>query len=209
MQWAVLYANKSPRDEGILKSISLKKVLSIIVCLLCVALSAIAGPIHVSASMNYSSTYKGSGRAHYGYSARPMHSNMTSAGLAQAPSMTMSSTTSSMGRGITMSNASMTAAPQVRGIYTAASQVTGGVTTEDTYSPARGPRKIGGRHPGECPDCVDGDRDGVCDICECELYACECDDCRCPLDFNAAVALFMALLAGAYAFNKVRAHDSI
>lgn len=205
-------------------SISLKKVLSIVVCLLCVALSAIAGPIHVSASMNYSSTYKGNGRANYGYSARPMHTSMSSAGLVQAPSISMGSTTSSFNRGIACGNEMMTSAPQARGIYTSASNVTGGVTAEETYSPAQAPSKRRnsveggpGVPEGTCTEChwVWHPELGyyVCDICGSNsLDGCDHEYeegyCWCPLDFNGAVALFMALLACAYAFNKVRVKKS-
>ena len=196
-------------------SISLKKVLSIMTCLLCVVLSAIAGPIHVSASMNYSSTYKGSSRGSYGYSTSPIRTHMSSAGLAQTPTMTMTSTNSSFNRGISYGNELMTSAPQVRGIYTSASNVTGGVTTTESSGPSYGPRREHFHLPGVCEHCdwvwdpvAD---DYVCVVCGCHMdTGCTCDPCTCdvPLDFNGAVALFMAFLACAYAIYKVRARKS-
>ena len=180
-------------------------------CVLC----ASAAPIHVSASMNYSSTYKGAGRGGYIYttSSAQVHSiGSAGGGMAQAPVASMSSTGSLGGRGVSY-RGSVAAIPQVSGITTSASSIRGGVTTSSV-----GPRKAPEIPSGACPHCqwvwVDdlhgpGKGGYVCSVCGCEaLDGCDCDPCHCdvPLDFNGAVALFMALLTCAYALYKVRVH---
>ena len=178
-----------------------------------------ANPIHVSASMNYTSTYKGSGRSGMVYSAPVRSTAMGNSVIAQAPVAAMGSTGISMGRGIA-STSEMTAAPQVRGIYTAASNIVGGVTTAETYSPAQAPSKRRnsveggpGVPGGTCTEChwVWHPELGcyVCDICGSNsLDGCDHEYeegyCWCPLDFNWAVMLFFTLLAGAYAVYKKR-----
>ena len=204
----------------------MKKVLTIIISLLCV-LCVSASPIHVSASMNYSSTYKGSGRNGmiYTTSSARMVSIGGGGSMAQAPTASMGSTTSS--RGIGMTTTAITTAPQVSGIYTSASAIRGGVTT---YSPrqSRAPRREPG-HGGNAeglPGCGcdwhdNGDGTYTCPICGCtwdeyddageESCHCEAESgyCWCPLDFNWAVSLFMAILAGVYATYKARARKKV
>lgn len=179
----------------------MKKVLLIITCLWC-ALCVSANPIHVSASMNYTSTYKGSGRSGMVYSAPVRSTAMGNSVMAQAPVAAMGSTGVSMGRGIA-STSETVAAPQVRGIYTAASKIVGGVTSAETYASFGAPRKSI-YHPGECSHCVDDDEDGNCDRCGMDMMECDEETCWCPLDLNWAVMLFFALLTAAYAVYKKR-----
>lgn len=179
----------------------MKKVLLIITCLLCV-LCASAGPVHVSASMNYTSTYKGSGRSGMVHSAPIRSTAMGNSVMAQAPMAAMGSTGVSMGRSMAATS-EMAATPQVRGIYTAASKIVGGVTSAETYASFGAPRKSP-VHPGECSHCVDEDEDDNCDRCGMDMMECDEETCWCPLDLNWAVMLFFTLLAGAYAVYKKR-----
>lgn len=166
-------------------------------CALCVS----ANPIHVSASMNYTSTYKGSGRSRMVYSAPVRSTAMGNSVMAQAPVAAMGSTSIFMSRGIA-STSEMATTPPVRGIYTAASNIVGGVTSAETYASFGAPRKSP-VHPEECPHCIDEDDDGCCDRCGMDIYECD-EDCWCPLDFNWAAALFMTALAVAYGVYKKR-----
>lgn len=146
-------------------------------------------------AVSYATPYRGGGHIHTTNYAR-----MT--GVAQAPVASMGSTSSYYsGRGITTST--MTSAPQVRGMYTSASAIRGGVTTAETYGSQCAPRRIGG-HPGECPHCIDEDGDDICDICGHDIYACECDPCHCdvPLTGGKGVWMFMAALAVVYTVYK-------
>ena len=164
--------------------------------------------------MNYSSTYKGARRGGYIYttSSAQVHSiGAAGGGMAQAPVASMSSTGSVGGRGISY-RGSVAAISQVSGLYTSASNVTGGVTTESSGT-SHGPRREHFHLPGVCEHCdwvwdpvAD---DYVCAVCGCHMdTGCTHNPCTCdvPLDFNGAVALFMALLACAYAIYKVRVH---
>ncbi|MBQ7439700.1 MAG: hypothetical protein IJ548_02640 [Paludibacteraceae bacterium] len=181
----------------------MKKVLLILVGIVC-TLSASA--------LSYASPYKGAGRNGYIHTSAPMRSSMgTRAVMAQAPIAAMSSTSSygmqsaSYGRVEDSSSDK-----QVRGIYTAASAIQGGVTTYDTAQ-----RNVPGRRktesvpgkPGEC-HCVDLDDNGYCDHCGAEIDefdgGCSNDPCWCPLELNWSVMLFFASLAGAYAVYKKR-----
>ena len=177
----------------------MKKIVTIILCLLGV-LCASASPIHVSASMNYSSSYKGAGRGGYVHSASHMH-NSVYTGLAQAPVASMSSTGRSMGTMPAYANPVMGNTMSVTtGIYTSASYISGGVTSNDTYA------RIGSRindpeHPGdpECPYCIDDDEDGFCDRCGLEM-----DDHNggCPCPIGNTPWLIISAMAIAFAIYK-------
>lgn len=182
----------------------MKKVLLIITCLWC-ALCVSANPVHVSASMNYTSTYRGSGRSGIYHSAPVRSTAVGGSVMAQAPVAAMGSTGVSMGRGIA-STSKTAAAPQVRGIYTSASNIVGGVTSAETYASFGAPRKLPSGHAGECSHCIDEDDDGYCDRCGMDIYECDEETCWCPLDLNWAVMLFFTLLAGAYAVYKKRTY---
>lgn len=183
------------------KGISLKKITLFILCLLCTI---------TASALSYASPYKGAGRGGYIYTTSAVHQRAASAGMAQAPVASMASTSSSMGRGIASAATPAASTPSVQGIQTSASQVYGGVTTYDS-----GQRNVPGRRnsevvpgkPGEC-HCEDLDNDGYCDHCWAEYDefdgGCSNDPCWCPLDFNWAVALFMAILATAYGVYKKR-----
>lgn len=121
----------------------------------------------------------------------------------------------------------------VRGIYTAASQVRGGVTTGTTYGRMNAPRraKMEGDPlptPGEddptLPNCgchwVDnGDGTYTCSICgytwdeldEC----CHCQEeenggyCWCPIGDGWQVWLFMAMLAAGYGCFVIRRREKV
>ena len=84
----------------------------------------------------------------------------------------------------------------------------------EIVGPSHSPRRINGVPDDPTWDChcEDKDGDGFCDHCGAPVDEfdghCENEPCWCPLDFNGAVALFMAFLACAYAFNKVRVRKS-
>ncbi|MBO7456219.1 MAG: hypothetical protein J6T71_00155 [Paludibacteraceae bacterium] len=153
--------------------------------------------------MNYTSTYRGSGRSGIYYSAPVRSTAMGNSVMAQAPVAAMGSTGVSMGRGIA-STSKTAAAPQVRGIYTSASNIVGGVTSAETYASFGAPRKLPSGHAGECSHGIDEDDDGYCDRCGMDIYECDEETCWCPLDLKRAVMLFFALLAAAYAVYKKR-----
>jgi hypothetical protein len=148
-----------------------------------------------------------------------MRSSMgTRAVMAQAPVATMG-TTSSYG----MQSASYgrvedsSSDKQVRGIYTSASAIQGGVTTYDGvrhYGPRRGP----GQKPDPSVDPEEGEHNWVqnpdgtytCTICgetisEEEFYNEEFPDHCVPLTDGWQVWFFLTILAGAYAIYKARA----
>lgn len=127
--------------------------------------------------------------------------------MAQAPVASMGSTSSVGSRGISYGG-TVAAIPQVQGISTSASGIRGGITAEDTYARSCGPRKIE-VIPGKPEHChCEDDGTGHCIHCGAELDefdgGCSNNPCWCPIDFNGAVALFMAILAGAYAIYRVR-----
>lgn len=171
----------------------MKKIIFIILCLLCTI---------TASALSYASPYKGAGRGGYIYTTSAVHQRAASAGMAQAPVASMTSTGSSMGRGIAAAATPAAATPSVRGIQTSASQVYGGITAGDTYTQISGPRRVG--HPGECSHCIDDNDDGYCDRCGMDIYECEEETCWCPLDLNWAVMLFFALLTAAYGIYKKR-----
>lgn len=184
----------------------MKKVLLIIISLVC-TLSASA--------LSYATPYKGSGRSGMVYSAPVRSTAMGSSVMAQAPVATMGSTSISMSRGIA-STSEIVAAPQVRGIYTSASAIQGGVTTYDGgrhYGPRRGPGQ-----PDPSVDPEEGEHNWVqnpdgtytCTICgetisEEEFYNEEFPDHCVPLTDGWQVWFFLTILAGAYAIYKARA----
>lgn len=168
--------------------------------------------------MSFASPYKGSGRGYvYTMSSVRLNSSGNGGGvLAQAPVASMGSTSSSAYHGIVHGGKAAMAMPQIAGIRTTASSIQGGMTSGATYarlqSIKRGP--IIPENPTWTCGCVDENGDEICDICNCELRLvdpegdCACKDesgyCWCPLDFNWAVALFMAILAAAYGVYKKR-----
>lgn len=184
-------------------------------------------------SVEYASPYRGSGRGIY--TSSPIQRSAASVGVAQAPVAAMGS----VSRGVapvdgTQGYASMrtittavSMTQSARGIYTAASSVTGGVTTNETGGKPRGRvRKTTPEPtspvptpdtPGSCPGCVGhykwdpdgnaGDGDWYCMQCEHYLTeGCTCAEedgyCWCPLDLNWGAVLFLALLAAGYAMWK-------
>ena len=200
----------------------MKKIVTII-GLLCVVLCVSAGPIHVTATVNYSSPYKGSLYRGGGYSSHSMHASSRANGvIALAPTATMHSTSSYCGS--RAETAAVQTTLQVRGITTCASGITGGVTSTDTFTPKGAIRRSGTQLPptGACGHCqwvnegTEDDPHWVCAVCGCEPED-ECEtscphsggDCHCdvPLDFNWSAMLFLSALAGAYAVYKARTRE--
>ena len=176
-------------------------------------------------AVSFASPYKGSGRG-FIYTTISSHSTASSAGLAQTPVASMGSVSRGVSAGVssrgvapvrTMAVA-MPAVSSVHGIYTAASAVSGGVTTYDRapLRPRGGIRNA--THPGnpdarECPTC-EYDEDGFCIHCGHSIYlglnddgSCaghcpndDCEDgCNCvPVEFDWSAMLFLALLAVGY-----------
>ncbi len=195
-------------------SISLKKVFTIIVCLLC-ALTASA--------VGYASPYKGAGRGyiHTTSSARLHYHGNSGGGMTQAPSASMRSSSyggmmaSATGAVASVSMPAMARTSSsgastlcsVHTISTVASAIQGGVTSNETYERIAGLRRSPGGNPEIC-HCVDTDGNGYCDHCGAEFDefdgGCSNDPCWCPLEFNWAVALFMSILATAYGVYKKR-----
>lgn len=199
----------------------MKKVLTIIMGLLCAGCAM---------AVSFATPYKGSGRG-FIYTTSSSHSTASSAGLAQAPVVTMGSVSRGVNMGVssrgvapvrTMAVA-MPAVSQVRGIYTAASAVSGGVTTYDKapMKPRGGVRTTGPDTPpspgdaGYCDHChydwvFDEDDEvyggyWVCTECGKEIGECDCETCNCvPVEFDWTVALFMSVLAAAYGIYKKR-----
>ena len=158
-------------------------------------------------AVRYASPYTGSGR-NYGIYTSYSAYKAEAGSMAQAPVASMSSTSRSLG---SCSSAPLTmAVVAVNGIRTSASEIRGGITTEDTgsHSAHGGSRRNTPWHPGEpgnpCPNCFDGDGDGICDICDHEMEGCECEDCHCPITDGWQVWLMMALLAAGYAVRRNR-----
>lgn len=171
--------------------------------------------------MTYGSSYRGSGRS--SYVATGYHSAAT--GLSQAPAATMRSTSSagySAGYARTApAKSSMTVMP-VQGLYTSASAVRGGVTTYDSGTNRRGPRRVSSSEPpspgdqGYCDGCHyvwsdaanAGDGGWVCDRCGRELEeGCNCGECGCntdcPIGDGVDVWAMMAMMAIAYGIYGV------
>lgn len=122
-----------------------------------------------------------------------------------------------------------TTMPKVRGIYTSASHVVGGVTTTQTYTPGNGPRRSSawpGGNPEGCdcdwqydPSLFGGKGGYICTKCGATIsiedyYDLEeeesphgSDPCPCatPIREDVDVWALVAALAGAYALCKVRA----
>lgn len=187
----------------------MKKVLLILVGIVCT--------LSVSA-LSYASPYKGAGRNGYIHTSAPMRSSMgTRAVMAQAPVAAMSST-SSYGTQYMPSYAGTIETSsnntQVKGIYTAASAIQGGVTTYDTSQ-----RNVPGRRksesvpgkPGEGEHIwvENGDGTYTCTICgetiSAEDYFDENFPSHCvPIGDGWSVMLFFAVLAVAYGAYKKR-----
>lgn len=195
----------SGQDEKERKK-GLKKIVSVLICLLCVA---------GAYAVTYGSSYRGTGRS--SYVATGYHSAAT--GLSQAPAATMRSTSSagySAGYARTApAKSSMTVMP-VQGLYTSASAVRGGVTTGGRKSTGAPTRKS--VNPGvpdsplpECGCYWYWDEDSSqwkCTNCGCgytweEMYeleeTCDCEDpCDCPIGDGVDVWVMMAMMAIAY-----------
>ena len=208
------------------KVISLKKVLFILIGILC-AVSA--------GAVKYGTLYRDPRRG-FIYTISSSHNSAASAGLAPAPVATMGSVSRGAGlsrsRGVSSTMGSISVAMPVAvapmsGIRTAAATVSGGVTTyeaenENSYSPtasykSRGIRKSTDWHgkPEGLPDCgcnwvqIDEER-WQCTECGAVWNefnnlietpcACGTGTCNCsvPLDLNWGAMVFLMLLAVGY-----------
>ena len=198
------------------KVISLKKVLFILIGILC-ALSA--------GAVKYGTLYRDPRRG-FIYTISSSHNSAASAGLAPAPVVSMGSVSrgagSSRSRGVSSTMGSISVAMPVAvapmsGIRTAAATVSGGVTTYDKApkKPRGGVRTTGSDtapSPGDagyCDHChydwvfdEDDEVDGgywVCTECGKELGECDCETCNCvPIDLNWGAMVFLMLLAVGY-----------
>ena len=179
-------------------------------------------------AVSYASPYKGAGRNGGIYLTSGVRHATTAEGMAQTPQIAMSSVsrggnTGVSSRGIVTGRMStgvvMGTAVPVRGIYTSATSVTGGVTTSTTYASMTLPKLTPRRSqafPGapECSECYDNNGYNLCDACGCNLLnGCDCATdptgpgyCWCPLELNWGAMLFLALLAGGYAMWKKNRH---
>ena len=109
----------------------------------------------------------------------------------------------------------------VRGFYTSASAVRGGVTAAQMQASSNSQRRrAGGITPPPpdpddpdswCDTCFDEDGDGLCDACGCDYKGeggCTCEDevgyCWCPIGDGWDVWVLMALLAIGYGFVQRR-----
>lgn len=140
-------------------------------------------------------------------------------GMGNSPISTGSSSRGGSSRGIIYSQSS--ALPQVQGLLASAS-VAGGATSSQIYDQmarSAAPMKAPKTSPtpplpdGVCGEChwvydpISGQ--WTCSQCGANvLDGCACEEesgyCWCPIDFNWAVALFMAILAAAYGLYKKR-----
>lgn len=194
----------------------MKKIVSILMCLLCVASAS---------AVTYGNPYRGAGRNGYvatGYRSASTGLSSVGTGLSKAPTATMRSTSSagySTAYAGTTRVASGVTTTQVRGMYTAASAVRGGVTTYSRKSASCRPRKTVGYDPGvpDLPECgcywYFDEESGKwkCTNCGCEytveeMYEleedspCSCDDhCDCPIGDGWDVWIMLAVLAVGYA----------
>lgn len=191
------------------KGISLKKVYIVIYCLLCTI---------TASAVSYASPYKGTG-----YHTGSVYASTSTIGMAQAPVVTMCSTSSYKGN----SSVGVIGGASTfhrGGIITAASSVTGGVTTYTAggYGPHKSRKGDPGVPDDDHCDCHwywDEVRQlWVCPVCgstmtqeDAEMDGLFCDKagddghCPCPLNEDKDVWAFIAALAGAYALYKVRA----
>ena len=165
-----------------------------------------------ASALSYASPYKGAGRGGYIYTTSSARQHTISTGLAQAPVASMASTSGSYAsRGIAYASTSAASVPSVQGIRTSASNVSGGITSGDTYSQigTSGRRRGPELPPGACSHCdwYYDEETGTwrCHYCDCEPEDGECDHNCVPVGDGWEVWLFIAALAGAYALYKVRA----
>ncbi len=202
------------------------KVLFILLGILC-AVSA--------GAVSYASPYRGAGQGVI-YTMSSPHNSAATDGLAQAPVATMGSVSSASTMGATRSaNAvqsmatAMNVAHPVKGIYTAATAVSGGVTTYDSGAGHRHKGNVrrleskdtppSASDDGYCEHCHYiwdeslnlGKGGWICESCGCELKdGCDCAEesgyCWCPLDFNWGAMVFLMLLAVGYAMWKKNRH---
>jgi len=184
-------------------------------------------------AVSFASPYKGSGRG-FIYTTSSSHSTASSAGLAQAPVVSMGSVSAGMmSSGNSSNNQSSRGINYatiggLSGIATCATTIRGGVTTRQTAAKmsASAPNKVGVRRsqvfPGgvvsdcECPWDLDEENDKyVCPVCGCEIdmdvildgdghFHCDCDPCRCPIEWDWSVWAFLSLLSVAYIAYKKR-----
>ena len=135
-------------------------------------------------------------------------------GYAKAPVARMTSTSSMM---CSTANRAASSEYQVYEIRTVASSISGGVTSNQTYSrlgaphraPSGGitPPPIQPGDPGVCEHChweLDANGDYYCTECGAYIYGgCSCtDECHCPLPLDWTAILFLLALACAYMVYK-------
>lgn len=191
----------------------MKKVISIIIGLLCVC---------ATYAISYASPYKGSVSRH---STRTMHTS----GITSMPTASMGSVSAGMMSSGSSSNSQHGINYSTTGFATCATSIRGGVTTRQTAASmsVSAPNKVGARRsqvfPGgvvsdcECPWEYDGVNEKyVCLVCGDEIdiddilldgdghFHCDCDPCRCPIEWDWSVLAFLSLLSFAYIAYKKR-----
>lgn len=183
----------------------MKKVISIIIGLLCVC---------ATYAISYASPYKGSVSRH---SARTMHIS----GITSMPTASMGSVSAGMMSSGSSSNSQREINYSTTGFATCATSIRGGVTTRQTAAamsvsaPNNAPSKSGPLRtkpytPDDgCDQChwvLDEETGDIyCEICGCDyMDGCSCDPCRCPVEFDWSVLAFLSLLSVAYIAYKKR-----
>ena len=140
-----------------------------------------------------------------------MRSSMTThSAMAQAPVAAMSSTSAYGIQSTSFGESKATANEiKVRGIYTSASAIQGGVTSSDIYNRSGAPkRKSQALPPGACPHCDwqynEETEEWYCPYCDCDPEDGECEHNCVPIGDGWQVMLFVVALSVAYAIYKKR-----
>lgn len=192
----------------------MKKVISIIIGLLCVC---------ATYAISYASPYKGSvsrNSARVGYSS-----------MASMPTASMGSVSAGMMSSGSSSNSQRGVNYSTTGFATCATSIRGGVTAGQTAAsmnasaPNNAPRRAKQEGPGASgnpswlPDCgcYWYEEGGIwhCVNCDCTIDPndifdgdypdhCTCDPCRCPIEWDWSVLAFLSLLSFAYIAYKKR-----
>lgn len=193
----------------------MKKVISIIIGLLCVC---------ATYAISYASPYKGSVSRH---TTRTMHTS----GITSMPTASMGSVSAGMMSSGSSSNSQCGINYSTTGFATCATSIRGGVTTRQTASsmnasaPNNAPRRAKQEgidpsgNPEGLPDCGcywyydEGEGVWKCTVCDCEIdpydgdYPDHCDcspSCQCPIEWDWSVLAFLSLLSFAYIAYKKR-----
>ena len=196
----------------------MKKVISIIIGLLCVC---------ATYAISYASPYKGSVSRH---STHTMHTS----GITSMPIASMGSVSAGMMSSGSSSNSQREINYSTTGFATCANSIRGGVTTRQTAAsmrasaPNQAPRRAkaeegggsGGGVIDDLPNCGcywyydEVNEVWRCTVCDCIITDddfldgpvdhCGCDPCRCPIEWDWSVLAFVSLLCFVYIAYKKR-----